>query len=145
MANKTIKFLKEWCFHYIKNKDLILNKLITIDIKEDRLEVKYKDKEQVFLIKPEIKDIDKFSEQFTALVTLNTKENLEIIIKNWDKLKKYPKLSIYFVNPFSALDKVWIIFPRTHNLITEKSTLKSGLNSLSQNVDVFTKEDFKKI
>ena len=51
MADKVTDFLKEWCFHYLKNKDLILNKIITIDIKEDSLEVKYKDKEQVFLIK----------------------------------------------------------------------------------------------
>ena len=154
MVNKVIEFLKEWCFNYIRNKDLILGRIVTIDKKEDYLFVKYKDKDQVFLIVPEIKNINEdivrlgeFSKAgaATTLVLLNTRENLDLVVSNWAKLINDLKFSIYFVNPFSSLDKVLSIFPRTHDLVTEKASLKIGLEALALNVEQFTKEDFKKI
>lgn len=154
MADKLTDFLKKWCFGYIKNKDIILNKIVSMDMQEDHIDVKYKDKEQTFLIIPEIKNINEdvlrlqeFSKTgvSTTLVILNTKENLDKIINKWDKLIQDPKFSIYFANPLSDLDKVWIIFPRTHNIVTERSSLSSGLKALAENVEEFTKEDIKRI
>jgi hypothetical protein len=56
-------------------------------------------------------------------------------LKNWSKLITIPKLSVYFVNPFSETDKRWIIFPYTHHQISEQESLSNGLRSLFESVD----------
>ncbi len=54
--------------------------------------------------------------------------NTTFVVANWDKLSNLKGLCIYFVNP--KLNEKWLLYPFTHNQITERSALKRGLESL---------------
>lgn len=138
-----VKFLREWIIGYVKHRD-ILNKNI-IDIKEelDRVVVEFKDKEQVFLIRPTaddsvIQEVNK--DKNIGIVMLNSKENLDFLIKNWSKLIKFEKLTIFFINPFSGLDTKWFISPYVHDRICDKDSLKLGLKTMFETVEPTTEE-----
>ena len=97
--------------------------------------VKYKDREQYFIIAPNITDIDSIIQRVNnsshfSIVALNSKENFEIILKNWNRLLSFKFLSIIFTNPFSELDKKWIVFPHIHHKICDESSLEHGLKSM---------------
>ena len=80
------------------------------------------------------------------LVCYNTAENLDFLITNWDALVKFKRnFCVIFINPFSATDKKWAVYPATHDLITERPALKSGLQVLFSTVDKTTKEEIEKI
>ena len=151
MANKIHKFLEDWVINLIKNKDLFAKQIEKIEKKDLNILVIYKTKKQLFLIKPFISDMKNTiseinkAEDFIALVTFNTKENFDIIFKNWSSLNKNPKFSIYFINPFSKFEKKWIIYPHTHERITEKTAIKKGLLALFNTVEVTTEEEIKNI
>ena len=58
-----------------------------------------------------------------SIVLFNSGENFNAVIKNWDRLIEEPKFSIIFVNPFSPLEKKWIVFPYTHSRICDEKSL----------------------
>lgn len=128
--------------HFIKNKDLISKKIEKIENGKDGFDiyVKYKDREQYFIIAPSIADIDLVIERlnnnfYFSIVTLNSRENFEIILKNWNKLVNFKFLNMIFVNPFSELDKRWIVFPHTHHKICDESSLENGLRAMFEMVE----------
>ena len=140
--DKQHSFLLEWAITFIRNKDIVSKKIEKIENAKDGFDfyVKYKDKEQYFIIAPNIKEIGPIIQKLNndahfCIVTLNSRENLNIIIKNWKKLVDFKFLSIIFTNPFSTLDKKWIIFPHTHNKICESSSLEAGLKSMFEMVE----------
>ncbi|MFC1732473.1 hypothetical protein ACFL6I_19385 [candidate division KSB1 bacterium] len=137
---------------FVKNKDLILRKIEKISKKEEFLIAELKDgKQHCYLIEPFLDNIDaafaKLKDyEFCSLVVYNTKENFDVLIKNWDIIAKFKRqFSIYFINPFSKTEKRWSIYPMTHNMVTEKSGLKPGLITLFSNVEAVTKEEIEKI
>ena len=138
---KKFKLLKEWTINYIKNKDILTKSIESIEEKKDGwdLVIKTKTGEKYCIVKPVIDDIDeiikKLDDNFVMLVVFNKKQNLDFVLENWSKIVDFPKFSIVFVNPDSELEKKWIIYPYTHNKITEKASLKKGLKSLFQTVD----------
>lgn len=147
-----ISFLKDWAERYIQNKDLVLKNIISIEKTEDGFIIKYKDKEGRFFIIPVMKNInDVFNkldkiEQYKTLVILNSLENFNIVVKNWAKLVSYgAKLNIYFVNPFSKTDKIWVISPHIHNFIADRETLELGLKTMSENVEYTNEEEVTKV
>ena len=142
MENKSRSFLLDWTISFVKNKDIMSKKIEKIENEKDGFDlyVKYNDKEQYLIIVPVIKDIDSVMQRlgnnaYFSIVTLNSKENLGIILKSWNKLISFKFLSIIFVNPFSELDKKWIVFPYTHNKISDESSLESGLKSMFEMVE----------
>ncbi len=147
MENKSRSFLLGWTADYVKNKDMISKKIESIENGKDDfdLHVKYKDREQYFIIMPAITDIDSIIRKIInnsnfSIVTLNSKENFEIIVKNWSKLESFKLLNIIFVNPFSELDKKWVIFPYVHNKICDEKSLKIGLKSMFDMVEPIEEE-----
>jgi len=137
MENKAHSFLVDWTIHFIKNKDILTKKIEKIENGKNNFDIyiKYKDREQYFIIAPEIKDINPIlqrinNDYYFSLVTLNSKENFEIIVKNWHKLVNFKFFNIIFVNPFSDMDKKWIIFPHMHHKICDESALEKGLKSM---------------
>ncbi len=147
MENKVHSFLVEWTINFIKNKDIIAKKIEHIENGKDGFDlyVKYKDREQYFLIIPNIADIDSIIQRinnnaYFSIVTLNSKENFDIIVKNWNKLVGFKFLNIIFVNPFSELDKKWIIFPYTHHKICDESSLENGLKAMFGMVEPIEEE-----
>lgn len=137
MENKLHPFLVEWTAHYVKNKDIVSKKIEKIENGKEGFDlyVKYKDREQYFIIVSSINGIDavlqKVNDNFYfSIVTLNSKENFDILLKNWHKLINFKFLNIIFVNPFSETDKKWIVFPYTHQKICDGYSLKNGLKSM---------------
>jgi len=105
-------------------------------------------KEQYFIVMPFINNIDdvltKIKEDMHfGMVTFNTKENFNVVIDNWKKLINFKHLSIYFVNPFSQLDKKWIIYPYTHSKICDEGSLKLGLKTMFEMVEPIDEEKVK--
>jgi hypothetical protein len=90
------------------------------------------------------KIIDKMDEkQAYGLVMLNTTNNFQILVDNWDKLIKFISLTLYFVNPFSKLDKKWVINPHVHHKICDENSLKTGLKSMFEMVTPLTEKDIE--
>lgn len=142
MEDKLRSFLVEWTVSFVKNKDMIAKKIEHIENGKDGFDlyVKYKDREQYFIVVPKIKDMDSMiqkinNEHHFSLVALNSKENFDAVLKNWNRLIGFKFLSIMFVNPFSELDKKWIIFPHTHHKICDESSLETGLKSMFSMVE----------
>ena len=150
MTDKTHQSLVDWIVDYLKNKDLYLRKIEVIEKNKKGFDVyvKFKDREQFFVVEPVIENIDnvfsKFnSEGYFGLVVLNTIGNLDILTKNWDKFVKFEHLCVYFVNPFSKLDKKWIIYPYVHNNICEKDALEKGLKTMFEVVEPLSEGGIK--
>ena len=142
MENKLHSFLVDWAINFVKNKDIVARKIEKIENEKNGFDlyVKYKDREQYFIIAASIDDIDSIirklnNDYYFSIVTLNSKENFEILLKNWNRLIDFKFLSIIFVNPFSELDKKWIVFPYTHQKICDESSLKTGLKSMFEMVE----------
>jgi len=142
MENKLPPFLVDWTINFIKNKDIISKKIEHIENGKDGydLYVKYKNREQYFIIVPKIIDIGSIIQKVNndfhfTIVTLNSKENFDMMCKNWNKLVGFKFLNIIFVNPFSDMDKKWIIFPHTHHKICDEASLETGLKSMFKMVE----------
>ena len=142
MEDKSHSFLVEWTINFVKNKDILTKKIEKIENGKEGFDlyVKYKDREQYFIIIPNIADIDSIIQKlnnnfYFSIVTLNSKNNFDMTLKNWDKLTHFKFLNIIFVNPFSEQDKKWIIFPHTHQKVCDEKYLETGLKSMFSMVD----------
>ncbi len=147
MENKSHSFLVDWAIGFIKNKDIISKKIERIENGKDGFDLyaKYKDREQYFIISPNIADIDSIIHRinnnfYFSIVTLNSRENFNIILKSWHKLVSFRFLNIIFVNPFSETDKKWIVFPYTHQRICDENYLENGLRSMFEMVEPIEEE-----
>ena len=135
-------FMVEWTENFLKNKDILTKKIVSIDRNKDGFDlfIKYKDREQYVSVVVELKNLDSIINKinntpYFTIVALNSKENFEILLKSWKRLVDFKFLSIIFVNPFSGLDKKWIIFPYTHHRICDESSLELGLKSMFDTVE----------
>ncbi len=134
------EILKEWIVNYLKSRDAMTKQITAIKPDSENVDVFVEGslKNQYVIVQPELNDISKLSllkDKHVVLVTANTKQNMEFLITNWDALSKYAHLSIYFVNPNSSLDKRWIIYPATHDRITERRALRKGIESMFSTVE----------
>lgn len=130
-------FLVDWTVSFLKNKDIIAKKIEKIEKNKDEFDLylKYKDREQYIAVAPNIYNIDAILQKinnnfYFSIVTLNSEENFKAVIKNWNRLIGFKFLNIIFVNPFSSLDKRWIVFPHTHQKICDGAFLENGLKSM---------------
>lgn len=150
MESKAHQHLVEWTVDYLKNKDVMLRKIELIEKNKYGFDiyVKSNDKEQFFIVKPVIDNANDIfskldSERHFGLVVLNTAGNLDVLVKRWDDFAKIKGLAVYFVNPFSQLDKRWIVYPYTHNSICERGSLERGLKAMSEMVEPLTEGQIK--
>ena len=152
--------------NYLKNRDAIAKKIETIEKNKNGFDVfvKFKDslkseisnsyessirkKEQYFIAMPFINNIGSVlakikKDMHFGLVVFNTKENFKIAMDNWKKLINFEHLSIYFVNPFSQMDKKWVIYPYTHHKICDENSLELGLKTMFEMVEPISEEKIK--
>jgi predicted lipase len=144
---EVINVLKEWVVSYVKHRDMITKSIVNIKEDQDKVIVKFKDKEKVFLIMPIVNDsvIEKINkDKNTGIIILNSKENLGFLIDNWKKLVKFENLKFFFVNPFSEPDKKWFISPYIHNKICDEDSLKLGLKTMFETVETITEKEILK-
>ncbi|MBD3313383.1 hypothetical protein GF345_02990 [Candidatus Woesearchaeota archaeon] len=156
MIPRPAEYLAEWMLRFLKNKDLIFRRIDDIDHDREKntLAVSMKDgTSQFYLIEPFIDDssldslLDKMKDQEAcSLVIYNTKENLDVVTKNWDRLARFRRdFSISFINPFSRTEKRWVVYPATHSLVTDESKIKQSLKVLFSNVEPTNQKDIEKI
>lgn len=132
--------LTSWIVEYVKSKDVMAKQITAIKPNEQDADVFVEGtlKSQYILIQPALNDLGKlaqFKDKHAVVVTANTRANVEYLIAHWAEFAQYPHLCVYFVNPHSAMDKRWIIFPATHDKITERSALRKGIESLFATVE----------
>jgi hypothetical protein len=72
-----------------------------------------------------------------AVIVPNTQANLDAIVANWQEAAKHPKLQLIFVNPYSNTEKKWLLMPHVHERVSDRKTLKLGLQSLFSSVEEF--------
>ena len=140
--DSTHSFMVEWTENFLKNKDILTKKIVSIERNKGGFDlfIKYKDREQYVSVVVELKNLDSIinkinNNSYFTIVALNSKENFEALLKNWKRLVDFKFLSIMLVNPFSGLDKKWIIFPYTHHKICDESSLELGLKSMFETVE----------
>ncbi|MBN1544572.1 hypothetical protein JW898_03870 [Candidatus Woesearchaeota archaeon] len=147
---KTTAYLVEWFVRYTKNRDLLFRKISEIKEEDDKVLVKQKDgKTLLYYIQPFPCEFAKLAESIQqdqkGLVVYNSRENFENMMKEWKSLTEIRGLTIYFVNPFSKLEKRWIISPNIHSKISDAQSLKEGLNSMYLMVDPISKEEVEEL
>jgi hypothetical protein len=145
-----VKFLKEWVVRYLKNKDIITRKIVSIEESEESFTIVRADKKQEFFVEPFLKDLNnslgKLKGEYKSLVCFHTKENFEILLNEWNKFVDVGRqFMVYFINPFSKTERVLILSPYTHNLISDEDSLVLGLKTMAENVEYTTEEEVKKI
>ncbi len=126
--------LKEWIKNYLNSRDLMEQMIVSIEDKNEDFVVHKKNGDVNFLIRHELLDANEIKQinRKTGLVVLNSRKNLDFVINNWQIFSAVKELCIYFVNP--TLNEKWLLYPYTHNAITEKSALKRGLLTLFSSV-----------
>ncbi len=140
------QYLTEWLERYLRNKDVFFRRILSMNTKHGLIGVKYKDEEQDYFVEPIMKKIDALKDKAFTLVVLNSKENLDFLIKNWDYFVKLGRnFSVFFVNPFSKTEKFWTIYPNVHDFVTERPVLSLGLKTMFEQVDSITKQEFEKV
>lgn len=130
--------LKEWAQIYLKSRDAMQKSITGIDNLNGDFVVHKLTGDVIFLIRPELSDVSEIlakSSGSSGLVVLNTKKNVDFVVSHWDKLSKLKGLCIYFVNP--TVNDKWLLYPYTHEQITERPALKRGLESLFSMVPAY--------
>jgi hypothetical protein len=132
---KPAKYLLEWFVRYTKNRDLVFRKIKDIKEQDNKAIVEQKDGRKItYYIEPFPADIEKLAagmkEKETGIVMYNTPGNFDKAYKAWKKLAAVQGLTLYFVNPFSKIEKRWIVNPYIHGKISEAEALKEGLHSM---------------
>ena len=131
-------FLIDWCIRFLQNKDSIRKEIINIEkTQQNAFAIHYKDKVKYFFIAPIINN-DAFNnlkmDGLIGIFTLNNPSNIRFVVTEWKKLTEFKFLSIFFINPFSSKDKVWVINPYIHDRICDISSLELGLKSMAEMV-----------
>lgn len=147
--DKFYAFLLDWAINYIKNRDLLTKNIENIEKNKNGFNVNFKDKKQYFIVKPFIDNVGEIinkinKEEHFSLVVFNTKKNFEAVADNWDILIEFENLSIYFANPFSKLDRKWIIYPYTHHQIGDSASLERGLRTMFETVECTSKDELNR-
>ena len=123
------RYLADWFVRYTKNRDLMFRKISEIKEEGNKIVVEEKTgKKTVYYAEPFPEDFAKLTEgikdEHKGLLVYNTQDNFESMIKDWKKLAAVQNLVIYFVNPFSKIEKKWIINPHIHSKISEAAALE---------------------
>jgi hypothetical protein len=142
-------FLIDWSIRFLENKDIIRKEIVNIEKNKEGFDfaVYYRDKVRYFIVKL-ILENDIFNkiegDQYIGFFTLNNLANIRFVVSNWKKFTDFKFLSIYFINPFSSSDKVWIICPFIHDKVCDKSSLELGLKSMAEMVEIISEEKLNK-
>lgn len=139
------QYLVNWAIRFLENKDIVHRKIVAVKKQVEGYDfgVEYKDKSKVFTVRPMLdegllKGLN--GKDVVGVFTLNNDDNLTFLVKHWDTLKKNKLLTIFFINPFSQVDKSWIVMPFVHDRVCDIDSLKTGLHAMSSMVDPISEE-----
>lgn len=156
--NNVNSFIVDWSIRFLENKDTIKGEIVNIEKDARKLTdgsepvsgtasggkegfdfiINYKDKIKYFIVSLTLESniINRIKNgSYYGIFTLNNSTNIRFIVSNWKQLVEFRFLNIYFVNPFSDSDKVWLICPYIHDKICDRTSLESGLKSMAEMVN----------
>lgn len=142
------KYLLEWLERYFENRKVMDRTIRSITTEKDSLILEKKDGiKKTYQIIPSLEDTDvkTYAQDHHTIVTVNTTKNLSVVVSDWKTFSEVRHFSIMFVNPFSRLEKKWVVFPSTHHMISEGKGIKKGLQTLFETVEPITLEKFQMI
>ena len=133
-------FIVDWSIRFLENKDAIKGEIDNIERNKNGFDfiINYKDKTKYFIVSLTLEGdiINRIkNDSYYGIFTLNNSINIRFIVSNWKQLVEFRFLNIYFVNPFSDSDKVWVICPYIHDKICDRTSLESGLKSMAEMVN----------
>lgn len=139
-----------WLERYFENRRLMDRTISAVSKKDDCIVIeKTSGPSKYYFVFPSLDDIKSsltdYVQPHQYIVALNTKDNLDVISTSWDSLHSVQHFGLMFINPFSKLDKKWVVFPSTHHLISDGKSIKKSLSVLFNNVDATTVKEVSKI
>jgi hypothetical protein len=142
MAKTTLEVLKDWTLANIRHKDLLRREVVEIEQEKDGwnfvVHSKTGDKVYGVALTADFGEVAKRAEgKSVVIVVPNTKENLNALTTSWNQLVKLGSFCVYFVNPYSLLEKYWTVCPAVHEKIADKTTLKKGLEAMFVTVEPY--------
>ena len=140
-------FLAGWVIRFLENKDAIRKDIVNVERNCEGFDfcIQYKEKAKYFLVKPilDISIFEKIKKESLGIIALNNASNIKFLAGEWKGLAGHKFLSFYFLNPFSNTKKVWIIYPYTHNMICDSSSLGLGLRSMAEMAEPISIEELE--
>ncbi|MEM4282320.1 MAG: hypothetical protein QXU88_01330 [Candidatus Woesearchaeota archaeon] len=140
MAKDILSVLKEFALTRIKHLDIFKKEISLIEPQSDGFIVHGTFGKKRYYIMRTL-DFEKIrnmpQEEAATVVVPNTKENFQSLLEGWQELLKRSSLCIWFVNPYSLLEKIWIVCPSVHASIADHASLKKGLMSMAATVELF--------
>lgn len=138
LEKEVIEKLLEWAYNYFQSRDAYHKRITHIQKEEEKLIIHYKNRRELILACPRLYEVEKFGP--VSVITLNNIKNVKYLEESWDKIKQIERLKLYFINPFSATDKKWVINPNLHAKVCDESSLKTGLFSMFETVEPITEK-----
>ncbi|MBN2567083.1 hypothetical protein JXB02_03310 [Candidatus Woesearchaeota archaeon] len=135
--------IARWTAEYLHNRNLMTRAYVSIEERADRIVAEAKDgSRHMFFVVPDLGMAAEALREATgspkpAIITANTRKNVEALAAAWKSFVAVPRLSIYFVSPGAAGEKRWIIHPSTHDRIADAASLKRGLLALYEGVEPY--------
>jgi len=135
------EMLKEWTLQDIKTRDLFFKRINSIEENKNGFDlfINKKTGDSYYAIIPFITSLDEIMKDIgdrqVNIIVLNTKENIDKLIKKWEEAIKHRNLCFLFVNPKINGGRKWFVYPYNHELILEPGTLKQSLMVLFKTVD----------
>lgn len=138
--------LVDWLVDYVKAKDSLYMNISDVSVKDNVVHIVHKNtsigsgfkkqivpKDQDYFCFENLDDISCLDKD-SICVVLNTKNNVEKFISEFDKLKEIPGLKFIFVNLIT--NEVWQISPQRHHKLVEMmgSEVKSSIMSMSESI-----------
>ena len=144
------EFLKDWVINYVKSKDVFRKTIREIKKDVSEIVVIHSHKEEIFYIDPFLEKIPEQlkkikTDSHSIFVCMNTKDNFKKLLELWNELVNFNNLGIIFLNPFSKTEKLWTIFPHTHDLIADEASLKTGLQTMFEQVESAERAEVEKM
>ncbi|MBR9702588.1 hypothetical protein GOV10_01000 [Candidatus Woesearchaeota archaeon] len=124
--------LIEWAKIFLRHQDLLKRTIKNIEEKEDLLLVTKKECVEEWFIRPALNDEGLDPNKRQGIVTLNSRENLEMLVNNWDRYRDYPTLKIVFANP--VRNERWILVPAHHHKIADPESARAGFEAMFNSV-----------
>ena len=130
--DKIFQMLKEWAINYARHRHIVKGYEKSEDT-EKGIIIHSNGKKEEYTAEPVLRVPENTGGEI-FIVTLNTKQNLDFLIKSWKSFSSNEKLTLIFANPSSELETKWIVKPYIHNRICDEGSLASGLKSMFDNV-----------
>jgi hypothetical protein len=124
--------LAAWAEIYLRHRDLFERRIATLQQDGSGILITNKDGSIVRCLAEDRLGEPVLDPNVHLVVTRNTKENLEFVIKHWTKLAENPRLKMIFVNV--GRDEKWILVPQSHARVAEPESLQLGLQAMFEQV-----------